>query len=205
VIKTPVCVVKVGGSLLDWPELPARLLRFLQQRRASEPGVKLALLCGGGDFADSVRRYDRIHHFSDWVAHRLAVQAMDLACTVLFCLLPLCHGVETLDMLDEDWPPDEIPMLLPSTNLEELQFERRKPMPYSWDVTSDTIAAWIAGELPGRSLVVVKSTPLPRGATRDDAARLQLVDPFFPLISSALDRVEYLHLRDPAAEPVPML
>jgi aspartokinase-like uncharacterized kinase len=128
---------------------------------------------------------------------------MDLACTVLFCLLKDCRGVETLDMLDEDWP--EIPMLLPSTNLEELQFERRAPMPLSWDVTSDTIAAWIAGELPGRSVVVVKSAPLPHGATRDDAARLQLVDPYFPLISSALDRVEYLHLRDPEARPVSLL
>jgi 5-(aminomethyl)-3-furanmethanol phosphate kinase len=205
VIKTPVCVVKVGGSLLDWPELPARLLGFLEQRRASEPGLKHALMCGGGDFADSVRRYDRIHRLGDWAAHRLAVQAMDLACTVLFCLLKHCRGVETLAMLDENWPPDEIPMLLPSTNLDELQFEKRAPVPLSWDVTSDTLAAWIAGELPGRSLVLVKSAPLPRGATRDHAARLKLVDPFFPLISSALDRVEYLHLRDPAATPVKLL
>ncbi len=204
-IKTPVCVVKVGGSLLDWPELPARLLQFIEQRRASEPGVKLALLCGGGDFADSVRRFDRIHRFGNLGAHFLAVQAMNLACTVLFCLLHRCRGVETLDMLDEDWPPDEIPLLMPSSNLDELQFHRRKPMPYSWDVTSDTIAAWIAGELPGRSVVLVKSAALPADATRDDAARLKLVDPYFPLISSALDRVEYLHLRDPSAKPVAML
>lgn len=202
-IKTPVCIVKVGGSLLDWPELPARLTQFIAQRRASEPGMKLAVLCGGGDFADSVRRFDRIHRLGDWTAHRLAIQAMDLACTVLFCLLKDCRGVETLSMLDEDWP--EIPMLLPSANLDELEFERRSPMPLSWDVTSDTIAAWVAGELPGRSLVLVKSAPLPHGATRDDAADLKLVDPFFPLISSALDRVEYLHLRDPAARPITMI
>jgi aspartokinase-like uncharacterized kinase len=202
-IKTPVCVVKVGGSLLDWPELPQRLLHFLERRKASEPDVRLALLCGGGDFADSVRRYDRIHRFGDWAAHRLAVQSMDLASTVLFCLLRNCRGVSTIAMLDEDFP--EFAMLLPTGNLEELDFERRAPMPLSWDVTSDTIAAWIASELPGRSLVLVKSAPLPRGATRDVAAQLNLVDPYFPLISCALDRVEYLHLRDPAAQPVPML
>ncbi len=204
-IKTPVCIVKVGGSLLDFPELRVRLVQFLDQRRMTHPGLRHALMCGGGDFADSVRRYDRIHRFGDYVSHRLAVQAMDLACTVLFCVLPLCRGVETLDMLDDDWPPDEIPMLLPSTNLYELDFEKRCPMPLSWDVTSDTIAAWIAGELPGRSLVLVKSAALPHGATRDEAARLELVDPYFPLISSALDSVEYLHLRDPAAVPVKLL
>jgi aspartokinase-like uncharacterized kinase len=203
--KTPVCILKVGGSLLDWPELPDRLLSFIQQRKAAEPGVKLALMCGGGDFADSIRRYDRIHRFRDYEAHFLAMQAMNLACTLMFCLIKSCRGVETLAMLDEDWPPDEIPLLMPSSNLEELQFARRKPMPYSWDVTSDTIAAWIASQLPGRSLVLVKSAPLPQGATRDHAAQLKLVDPYFPLISSALDRVEYLHLRDPAATPVKLL
>jgi aspartokinase-like uncharacterized kinase len=200
-----VCIVKVGGSLLDWPELPSRLLQFIQQRRTSEPGFKLAVLCGGGDFADSVRRYDRIHRFGADVAHYMALQAMSLAGGILFGLLPCLRSIETLDTLDEDWPPDEIPLLLPGLVLDELKFDRRKPMPYSWDVTSDTIAAWIASELPGRSLVLVKSAALPRGATRDHAADLNLVDPYFPLISCALDRVEYLHLRDPAAKPVPML
>jgi 5-(aminomethyl)-3-furanmethanol phosphate kinase len=205
VIKTPVCIVKVGGSLLDWPELPARLLDFLKQRRISHAGVHHVLMGGGGDFADSVRRYDRIHRFSDREGHFLAVQAMSLTCTVLFCLLRNCRGVETLAMLDEDWPPDEIPLLMPSSALEELQFDRRKPMPYSWDVTSDTLAAWIASELPGRSLVLMKSAALPAGATRDHAAQLKLVDPYFPLISSALEHVEYLHLRDPSAKPVELL
>jgi 5-(aminomethyl)-3-furanmethanol phosphate kinase len=205
VIKTPVCVLKVGGSLLDWPELPARLRKFIQERRAGEPGVRIALLPGGGDFADSVRRYDRIHRFGADVAHFLALHAMSLAGGVLFGLLPCLRPIDTLAALDEDWPPDEVPMLPPGLALEELEFHRRKPMPYSWEVTSDTLAAWIAGELPSRSLVLVKSAPLPRGATRDHAAQLGLVDPYFPLISLALDRVEYLHLRDPEAKPVRML
>ena len=75
-------------------------------------------------------------------------------------------------------------------------------MPPSWDVTSDTIAAWIAGQLKARSLVLLKSASLPADATRDLAARLKLVDPVLPpdLLGRARS-VEYLNLRDPSATP----
>src|SRR5262249_6550694 len=157
VISTPVTIVKVGGSLLDWAELPARLIRFLEHRRRSEPGIRSALLCGGGAFVDSIRRLDRIHHLGDYAAHRLAIQAMDLASTVLLCILPGALGVDRVRALDEDWSPDDIPLLVPSVIFDELESRQSSPLPHSWDVTSDTIAAWIAGELRARSLVLLKS------------------------------------------------
>jgi aspartokinase-like uncharacterized kinase len=43
------------------------------------------------------------------------------------------------------------------------------PLPHSWDVTSDSIAAWIAGEIGARELVLVKP-PHASG---------ELVDPLF--------------------------
>jgi aspartokinase-like uncharacterized kinase len=199
VISTPVALIKVGGSLLDWAELPSRLVRFLEQRRRSEPDVRPVLLCGGGSFADSVRRLDRVHHLGDYAAHRLAIQAMDLASTILLCILPGALGIDRLEALDEELPPGDIPLLVTGLILDELESRRPSPLPHSWDVTSDTIAAWIAGELKARSLVLLKSASLPPRATRDHAARLKLVDPFFPLISSAVARVEYLNLRDPSA------
>ena len=77
-------------------------------------------------------------------------------------------------------------MLVTSMILDELEEKQASPLPHSWDVTSDTIAAWIAGQLKAQSLVLLKSASLPPDATRDLAAQLKLVDPFFPLISSAL-------------------
>jgi aspartokinase-like uncharacterized kinase len=196
-----VTVVKVGGSLLDWPELPRRLIQFLEQQHAKDPDFRPALLCGGGPFADSIRRLDRTHHLGDFAAHRLAIQAMDLASTVLVCLLPGALGIDRAEALDEEMAPDDVPMLIPSMILDELESKQAAPFPPSWDVSSDTLAAWVASRLQARSLVLLKSASLPADATRDLAARLKLVDPFFPLISSAVAQVEYLNLRDPSAEP----
>ncbi len=127
---------------------------------------------------------------------------MDLAATVLLCMLPRAMGVDRTEMLDLKWKPDDIPLFLTSMILDELEEEQPSPLPQSWDVSSDTIAAWIAGQLKAESLVLLKSASLPAGATREVAAKLKLVDPFFPLISSPLPRVEYVNLRDPAATPV---
>ena len=55
--------------------------------------------------------------------------------------------------------------------------------------------------MKARSLVLLEERLPAPGATRDLAARLKLVDPFFPLISSAVAQVEYLNLRDPSATP----
>jgi 5-(aminomethyl)-3-furanmethanol phosphate kinase len=109
--------------------------------------------------------------------------------------------VDRTEMLDLKWKPDDIPLFVTSMILDELEEEQASPLPQSWDVSSDTIAAWIAGQLKAQSLVLLKSASLPAGATREVAAKLKLVDPFFPLISSPLPRVEYLNLRDPAATP----
>jgi aspartokinase-like uncharacterized kinase len=199
VISTPISLIKVGGSLLDWPELPARLTGFVEDRRRIDPEVRPVLLCGGGAFVDAVRRLDRVHHLGDAVAHRLAIQAMDLAAGILLFSLPGAEIVDSIGVLDEEPSPGEMPVILTGTILYELEDLKGNPLPPSWDVTSDTIAAYIAGELKARSLVLLKSASLPPNATRDQAAKLELVDPFFPLISSAVRRVEYLNLRDPSA------
>ena len=200
----PVTVIKVGGSLLDWSELPHRLSRFLEMRHAEEPGFRPVLLCGGGPFVDSVRRLDRTHHLGDYAAHRIAIQAMDLASTVLLCLLRGALGIDSVAALDDEMAPEDIPLLVPSLILGELEAGQPSPLPASWDVTSDTLAAWIADRLKARALVLLKSASLPPGATRDFAARHKLVDPFFPLMSSAVAHVEYLNLRDPSATAAPL-
>ncbi len=69
-------VVKVGGSLLDWPDLPDRLGRFLDRRR--EAGQRLVVVTGGGPAADWIRDVDRVFAIGDRAAHDLAIRSMDL-------------------------------------------------------------------------------------------------------------------------------
>ncbi|HJJ71419.1 MAG TPA: uridylate kinase, partial [Methanocorpusculum sp.] len=53
------------------------------------------------------------------------------------------------------------------------------PLPHSWDVTSDSLALWVAGEL-GVPLLLVKSR-------EGDASDLELVDAYFSTLSASLD------------------
>jgi len=50
----------------------------------------------------------------------------------------------------------------------------------SWDITSDSLAAWLAGKLRARHLVLVKSVAVTNGATAADLARRGIIDPAFP-------------------------
>ena len=52
---SPVSVVKVGGSLFDWPELPARLTRVPFCPALLTTAEHTVLIAGGGTAADFVR------------------------------------------------------------------------------------------------------------------------------------------------------
>jgi 5-(aminomethyl)-3-furanmethanol phosphate kinase len=195
-----VSVIKVGGSLLDWPELPDRLTLFLKGQRTRAASGRLVLLAGGGPAVDLVRRLDRDHHLGGETAHRLAIHAMDLTARFLAAILPGSIAVDRLVELFPVWSADRIPVLMPSPILQNIERPGMAQLPRSWDTTSDSIAAWIADHLGARALVLLKSASLPIGADRQMAARLERVDPLFPQLSRALPRVEYLNLRDPAGE-----
>jgi aspartokinase-like uncharacterized kinase len=195
-----VSVIKVGGSLLDWPELPDRLTVFLERQRSRLATDRMILIAGGGATADLVRRLDRDHRLDDETAHRLAIHAMDLSARFLAAIMPGTVAVERLTDRFRAWREGQLPILIPSSILQDIERCGAAPLPRSWDTTSDSIAAWIAGHLGASSLVLLKSASLPEGAGRLEAARLERVDPNFPRIAHGLARVEYVNLRDSAAD-----
>jgi aspartokinase-like uncharacterized kinase len=192
-------VVKVGGSLLGWHMLPARLAAFLVSRHNAFPTERPILIAGGGAAAELVRVIDRAHGLGDATAHDLALRALDLTAAVLAELLPRSMLAEGIEALFSAWMSEQIPIVVPRALLDHFERTGVAPLPRSWDVTSDTIAAWIASNMGAVSLVLLKSASLPPGASPEDAARLELVDPIFPRAARALPRVEYLNLRDPEA------
>jgi len=151
-------VVKVGGGLLAHPEALKRVLAELEQL-----GHAL-VVPGGGPFADLVREADRAVKPGDDAAHWMAVLAMDQYAELL--LAHLCAGtrVETLAEARQAIASRRVPVLAPSRWLRHAD-----PLPHSWGVTSDSIAAWVAGQAGASMLVLVK----PPGATG------ALVDPYF--------------------------
>ena len=57
----PITVIKIGGSLLGWPDLPMCLSDLLQSR-VNERHV---LIVGGGAVVDEIRRLDQPHGLGD--------------------------------------------------------------------------------------------------------------------------------------------
>ena len=162
---------------------------------------RMVLIAGGGPAADVVRALDRIHGLGDEPAHQLALHALDLTAIVLAALLPGSIVVDRIESLPRrvERRLDPRPGPAPSSN--EIDRSGPDPLPASWDVTSDTIAARLAVHLGADRLILLKSAPLPPAATRLDAARLGLVDPMLPVVAQSLPRVEYLNLRERSLDP----
>jgi aspartokinase-like uncharacterized kinase len=186
-------VLKVGGSLFDWPDLPGCLVQLLSDRLAA--GQRTVVLAGGGPPADFVRALDRTFELGDRVAHHLALRSLDLTAHVLAALVPGLDVVDELAALDPVWERQRFPILAPRRFLDEHDSRSPNPLPHTWDVTSDTIAARVAVCLGASDLILLKSTSVPPDVDRREAARLGLVDPLFPEASRDLERVFYIDIR----------
>ena len=124
-------IVKLGGSLYN--QVPALVPIFQESPRP------LLIVPGGGQFADAVREAA----LPDDQAHWLAVGAMDQFGKYLGS-----QGMVTSDVMQT---PEKSTVFLPCRTMRHYD-----PLPHSWDVTSDTIAAWVADQL-GLELLIVKS------------------------------------------------
>ena len=84
----PAVVVKVGGSLFDWPDLKSQLPRFL----AGLSGKTVVVVPGGGKAADAVRDLDQRFNLGEVISHWLALRALTLNAHFLAELLPGIGG-----------------------------------------------------------------------------------------------------------------
>lgn len=144
----PNAVLKIGGSLSQGPDLAA-LCRKIGPLGARH---RLLVVPGGGAFADLVRDHDRRYHLSATTAHRMALLAMDQYGCLLGDLLPGASLVVELLSARQLLKEGRVPILLPASLLVQAD-----PLPHSWEVTSDTIAAWIARLTGAPRLVLLKN------------------------------------------------
>ena len=155
--------MKVGGGVLaDVAGFDAVLATLDGVARS----CRLVIVPGGGPFADAVRAVDRQLGLSETTAHWMAIEAMDQYAQVIAERLARTSLIEDPRDIGTAIAAGRVPVLKPSRWLREAD-----PLPHSWDVTSDSIAAWIAGQLGARQLILVK----PAGVDRVERA----VDPYF--------------------------
>ena len=157
-------VVKVGGALLAHSDDFAAVLETID---TAGRGRRLLVVPGGGPFADAVRDVDRRLQLADDTAHWMAVLAMDQYAHLIADRLT--HGMVVADQtaIGAALDAGHVPVLAPFAWLRHVD-----PLPHSWDVTSDSIAGWVAGEVGARRLVLIK----PPGALRGGH---ELVDAHF--------------------------
>jgi 5-(aminomethyl)-3-furanmethanol phosphate kinase len=155
-------VVKVGGGLLGKAGAFDLVIEALV---AFRPGRRLVVIPGGGPFADAVRQMFRRVKIGEDAAHWMAVLGMDQYAHAVAARAPDAQLVEQPAEIAAALDAGRLPVLAPYRWLKAAD-----PLPHSWDVTSDSIAAWVAGALGARRLVLIK----PAGG---DARTL--VDPAF--------------------------
>ncbi len=167
-------VVKIGGSLASDPLLP-QWLDLLAQLG----GGRVTLVCGGGVFADEVRRAQAHWQFDDLAAHNMAVLAMAQTAHLAQGLNPALQLAATETEIRRVLHGGHTAVWLPFEVM-RTQSDART----SWEVTSDSIAVDLARKLNAERLVVVKSCVIDRAATLAQLSDAGVLDRRFAAIAA---------------------
>jgi aspartokinase-like uncharacterized kinase len=140
-------VVKLGGSTAREPQLQGWV-----DALAGAP-LPLVIVPGGGPFADAVRAAQGALGFSDRAAHAMAILAMEQFGHLLLDRDARLIPVRTLAEIERAAATRRSAVWLPATMaLAAPEIEQ------SWRVTSDSLAAWLAGTLDVQRLVLIKQS-----------------------------------------------
>lgn len=162
-------VLKLGGSLLSRAELK----QFLQLASRDGQG-QVVIVPGGGVFADQVRLTQQQWQYDDRTAHCMAILAMQ---QMALLFRGLCARLVIVDQVE-----------LIRSRLQQQNVVIWSPLPSeldaagiaaNWQVTSDTLAAWLAVQLSIDHLILVKSAEFSAGCSIEQLSTLGIIDQAF--------------------------
>ena len=212
----PIRVIKVGGSLLRRSRLPFDLQNW--QSNLVKPMINVWII-GGGAAVDAIRDQDRIHGLSNSTAHWASIKAMDTNAIEFAKRLPgwrltddpqdifqsaqkLSFGASAhqhLPATDKSLVQNWILQTYRWIKAADSQQEPARRLPHHWNVTSDSIAVWVAIRIRVSQVVLLKSCQVP-DATIPELSRLGIVDSYLPEFNLEQYHVqftcEYLHRCD---------
>ncbi len=140
-------VVKLGGSTA-FDHCLDRWVEALASTR-----LPIVVVPGGGPFADTVREAQVRIGFSDAAAHKMALLATDQFGLALADLSEKFVPARTFQEIADVLTENRLPVWLPaSMSIDALD------IPVSWDLTSDSLAAWLARKLDADALLLIKQT-----------------------------------------------
>lgn len=140
-------VIKVGGSLALYPE---KLKILCSKLSAASKKQNILLVPGGGEFADVVRVVDKRFSLSDSISHQMAILGMDQYGLLLSDLTTNSKVITQLEQVKSIFDLHKLPVFL----LSNLML-KNNPLENSWNVTSDSIAVYIACQLHAKKVVLM--------------------------------------------------
>jgi len=169
VTQRDLTVVKLGGShafspnLIPWLDAVAR------------GAGHVVIVPGGGPFADTVRAAQPKMGFDDVAAHRMALLAMEQFGHALVALDRRLLMVDSVAAIRRAMRTRKVPVWSPAAMV-----AGAKDVPASWDVTADSLAAWLAHRIGARRLLLVKHVEAPHHpASVQDLVARGIVDRSF--------------------------
>ena len=133
-------VVKIGGSLF-----PNHAIELAKQLKDSDS----VIILGGGEFANLIRKYNDEQDFSEDVNHWTAIDCMDIIAKLVDDKIDSTKLAYSLDEVNEISDGGFTPIFVVSEFL-----KTEDPFECSWDVTSDSIAAYVSHLLNANLLIV---------------------------------------------------
>jgi 5-(aminomethyl)-3-furanmethanol phosphate kinase len=163
-------VVKLGGSYA----FSTHLKSWIDAITACAGCVVVAP--GGGPFADAVRMAQPKMGFDDAAAHDMALLAMDQYARALASLGAKLTLAASTTAMRRVLHEGGVPVWSASRMVRAAE-----DIPWSWDVTSDSLAAWLAGRIGAKRVLLIKHVEPRAGRLPVEALVANgIVDPAFP-------------------------
>jgi aspartokinase-like uncharacterized kinase len=163
-------IVKLGGSLSQSDVL----IKCLNSVEKNYQGRSVVIVPGGGAFADQVRMAQQRLQFDDKTAHRIAILAMQQMALLIKGLKDDFSIARSITDIRKQLHRQKI--VIWSPDIVELD---KAAIQASWDITSDSLAAWLAKVISARELVLVKSAIIDASLSLQQLAEQDIVDKGF--------------------------
>jgi aspartokinase-like uncharacterized kinase len=132
----------------------------------------VVIVTGGGVFADQVRILQQHWQFNDECAHAMAILAMQQMAWLVKGLKADFALVDSVNTIQQS--PSKI--IVWSPDIDELN---NAGIPATWDISSDSLAAWLANTLLADELIVIKSAVIDPQLSLAQLAERGIIDNAF--------------------------
>ena len=194
-------VLKLGGSLLSFQSLGPTFRHWL----AHQPRSLNIVVVGGGEQVEAIRQAQAVSGWTDDHCHDLALKAMGQTSHLAAELLRIPRTDDP--QLAKTWVrspralgQDQSRRVVGQSDAAAMIFDlsplalHDARLPKTWDLTSDSLAAWLARQWSIPELILLKSRSAPSGWRPESRDFSGWVDPLFPEFAEGL-RVECVNLR----------